>query len=95
MNSCNLHKPPNITRHCPATSDPSAIISQVTVLQSAVSDIRIAVKKLESSAVKPIDHCFVHIVTRRTPFPTGSIRLYLKRLLYCPVLGADLLRAGI
>ena len=43
---------------------------------------------------KPVCHCHVHVVTRERPFPSGSVKPSLKRLLCFSVVKAYLLRAG-
>ena len=80
--------------HKPCTKEsPCNIPSQIKELHKSISDIRVALKRLECSP-SPVCHCHVYVVTRENPFPSTHVKASLESRLRCPVMEAYLIRAS-
>ena len=90
----NLRSPQSHGNEPNHNLETSNIFLQVQQLQKSVYDIKSKMRRLEGLMTKPVCHCHIHVVTRKSPYSANEVKSSLESLLTCPVIGTHLVRAG-
>ena len=70
----NLGLPQSYRNEPNHTLETSNIFLQVQQLQKSVYDIKSKMRKLKRFMAKPVCHCHIHIVTRKSPYSANEVK---------------------